>query len=90
MAELHYEVCIIGAGAAGAYLAKRLLHEGPHLKVLIVDVGLSIPVGMDEVAFRCEQHGDALYRAPQEGRFFGRGGTTSAWGASLALLQEGF
>ena len=83
MADLQYDVCIIGAGAAGAYLAKRLLHERPHLKVLIVDAGPSIPVGMDEVDFSCEQHGDTPYRAPQEGRFFGRGGTTSAWGASL-------
>lgn len=83
MADLNYDVCIIGAGAAGAYLARRLLHERPQLKVLIVDAGPSIPVGMDEVAFSCEQHGDTPYRAPQEGRFFGRGGTTSAWGASL-------
>lgn len=83
MADFQYDVCIIGAGAAGAYLARRLLNERPQLKVLIVDAGPSIPVGMDEVAFSCEQHGDTPYRAPQEGRFFGRGGTTSAWGASL-------
>jgi choline dehydrogenase-like flavoprotein len=74
------DVCVIGAGAAGLYLASRLSRDG--LRVVVLDAGgatceSGATIGIEPV-FTGSQYGGAL-----EGRAFGWGGTTSRWGGLL-------
>jgi choline dehydrogenase-like flavoprotein len=73
-------ICVVGAGAAGLYLAGRLSRQG--LSVVVLDAGGATcgpghSIGIDP-AF-CGSH----YRGAVEGRAFGWGGSTSRWGGLL-------
>lgn len=75
-----YEVCIVGAGAAGLYLARRLVVQGNRVAVLEAG-GDTCFTGADvgvETGFLADTYGGAV-----DGRAFGVGGTTSLWGGQL-------
>lgn len=78
------DVCIIGAGAAGLYLAQRL--NGSSGKVMVVEAGPGTPVLSNEIGFDCE-FPDGDYRGATEGRSFGVGGTTARWGGQMLAFQ---
>lgn len=74
------EICIIGAGAAGIYLARQLSHQGKS--VVLLEAGSVACADASTVNF------DALFEASHypgatAGRFFGMGGSTSRWGGQL-------
>lgn len=74
------DVCVIGAGAAGLYLAHRLARAGVSVVVLEAGgatCGSGASVGIEPV-FSASQ-----YRGAVEGRAFGWGGSTSRWGGVL-------
>lgn len=79
-ATLDAAVCIVGAGAAGLYLARKLAATGKSIVVL--EAGPKVPVAPNKAGFDCEFSGDA-YPGATEGRAFGLGGTTSRWGGQL-------
>lgn len=79
------DVCVIGAGAAGIYLASRLSHGG--LRVIVLEAGgetcgSGASVGIEPVL------SGSQYRGATEGRAFGLGGTTSLWGGLLVPHSE--
>ncbi len=74
------DVCIIGAGAAGIYLAVQLASKG--LDVIIVEAGDSVCRDASEVGFNFRFSADP-YPGAIKGRAFGLGGTTSRWGGLL-------
>lgn len=78
-------VCIVGAGAAGVYLADRLSRLG-HAVILLEAGGKvcgdGVALGMQPV-FSGER-----YRGATEGRAFGFGGSTSRWGGLLVPHSE--
>ena len=85
VAQASCDVCVIGAGAAGLYLASRLSRDG--LRVVILEAGgaaceSGATIGIEPV-FTGSQYGGAL-----EGRAFGWGGTTSKWGGLLVPHSE--
>lgn len=74
------EVCVIGAGAAGIYLAVELVSRG--LDVLLIEAGDITCT--DGAAIGFDARFDAeLYPAAVTGRLFGLGGSTSRWGGLL-------
>ena len=77
---LQCDVAIIGAGAAGIYLAKQLALGGKD--VLLIEAGGDVCVSNAELGFNA---GFPLspYPGATRGRFFGLGGTTSRWGGLL-------
>lgn len=74
-----YDVCVVGAGAAGLYLTARLAHEG--LRVALLDRGPSKPQRVsdgEDFDFLEDRYSGAV-----EGRDFGVGGSTARWGGLL-------
>lgn len=83
--QVQAEVCIIGAGAAGLYLASQLSRSGRS--VIILEAGParhidSAVIGFDPV-FTAFPYGGAI-----AGRFFGVGGSTTQWGGLLVPHSE--
>lgn len=78
--EAQADVCVIGAGAAGIYLAKQLARQG--LSVVLLEAGPATGTDAGAIGF------DALFEAAHypgatTGRYFGMGGSTSRWGGQL-------
>lgn len=77
---INTDVCIIGAGAAGSYLAAELGHRG--LDVVVLDSG-GASAASSELAGFDPIFGNAIYPGALVGRYFGMGGSTSRWGGAL-------
>jgi choline dehydrogenase-like flavoprotein len=82
----NFDVCILGAGAAGLVLAIELINQGKH--VLVLESG-----GLQ----RWERRTQALkkseivglpYAGVHSGRFRTLGGTTAAWAGQIMELNE--
>ena len=77
---LQADICIIGAGAAGIYLALQLASQGKS--VVLIEAGPTSAVNARSVGFMPSFVGDE-YAGAITGRYFGLGGTTSRWGGNL-------
>ncbi|MDG4550499.1 MAG: FAD-dependent oxidoreductase [Candidatus Contendobacter sp.] len=74
------DVCVIGAGAVGIYLAHALAAQGRD--VILVEAGPA--TGADAASAGFAVQFDATpYPGATVGRYFGLGGTTSRWGGLL-------
>lgn len=78
--EVNAEVCIIGAGAVGLYLASELAREG--VDVVLIEAGPASPVDAVDVGFS-SLFASSEYPGATKGRYFGMGGTTTRWGGAL-------
>lgn len=74
------DVCVVGAGAAGTYLASRLVSAG--LRVLLIETGPEIPIDADQAGLVPVFEKD-VYSGATNGRAAGLGGTTARWGGQL-------
>ncbi len=74
------DICIVGAGAAGIYLAKNLSHKG--FKVILVEAGDVSASSSSIIGFK-SNFIKSVYSAATTGRSFGVGGSTSKWGGLL-------
>jgi choline dehydrogenase-like flavoprotein len=77
---LEADVCLVGAGAAGLFLAVRLAERG--LRTVVLEAGPPRSVDARTAGFEV-----AFDRRPYDGatagRFFGVGGSTARWGGAL-------
>lgn len=74
------DVCVIGAGAVGIYLAVQLAGRG--VDVILVEAGNSICSDASSTGFEAHFPNEP-YPGATIGRFFGLGGSTSRWGGLL-------
>jgi glycine/D-amino acid oxidase-like deaminating enzyme len=81
-----YDVCVVGAGAAGLYVAHRLAERGA--RVLVLEAGGERSVDATALGVRTALEG-STYRGASLGRAFGLGGTTRRWGGQLVPFTEG-
>ena len=77
------QVCIIGAGTAGIFLAKLLRERG--LGVVLLEAGDARARSPEERGEVCAQSG-IPYRGANAGRSFGLGGTSVLWGGQMIPL----
>ena len=77
---LDCDICVIGAGAAGAYLAHRCAASGKD--VVVLEAGGRRVLSDVEAGFSAEESG-SRYGGLHEGRGFGFGGTSALWGGML-------
>lgn len=83
--EQTWDLCIIGAGAAGLALAAQFL-EGPG-RILLVESGRYEPDAYDEDLNQLQSVG-LRHDGWREGRVRSLGGTTRAWGGQLVPLRS--
>lgn len=74
------DVCVIGAGAAGIYLAVELASRG--LDVILLEAGNTTGADISAIGFDARFDAE-LYPGATVGRFFGLGGSTTRWGGLL-------
>ena len=79
------QVCIVGAGTAGIFLAQQLSRLG--LQVVMLEAGDALARKPEDVNQQCEQQG-IRYRGADLGRSFGLGGTSALWGGQMIPLVE--
>jgi len=79
------QVCIIGAGTAGIFLAQQLRNLG--MQVVMLEAGDNVARKPEEVDQRCEQRG-IRYRGAEDGRSFGIGGTSVLWGGQMIPISK--
>lgn len=77
---LRCDVAIIGAGAAGIYLGRRLAIAGKN--VILIEAGGDVCASNAEMGFNAG-FAQSPYPGATRGRFFGLGGSTSRWGGLL-------
>lgn len=78
------QICIIGAGTGGIFLAQELSQYG--IEIVILESGerkISRPSEIDE---QCLQVG-IPYQGAEKGRGFGLGGTSTLWGGQMISLS---
>lgn len=78
--EVHADVCVIGAGAAGIYLTLELAQQGRN--VVLLEAGPASCTDVSGIGFEALFEADP-YPGATAGRFFGIGGSTSRWGGLL-------
>ena len=82
-ADSSCDVCILGAGLVGIYLADALRLRGVSVTILERGGSKSFPASEREVEFALDE-----YEGATSGRYFGLGGTSVAWGGQLAVMTE--
>ncbi len=81
LARSNCDVCIVGAGLAGLYLAQLLRRLGMSVSILERGSRTAAPPASDSVIFPEDTYLGAL-----EGRAFGLGGTSTLWGGQLTPM----
>lgn len=79
--DVRADICIVGAGAAGAYMARELAARGRN--VVVIEAGATPCVDAETIGFPAV-FTPAPYPGAVTGRMFGVGGSTSRWGGLLA------
>lgn len=80
------EVCVIGAGMAGLFLAQQLCKLG--VRVVVVESGRKLSDGdAAELNEICDD--DGRYKWPVTGRVRGLGGSSAVWGGKMIPLAPG-
>jgi hypothetical protein len=74
------DVCIVGGGTAGLYLANALWRQG--LQVVVLEGGARTPAAPSDFGI-CAQQVGIRYRGAEQGRSFGLGGTSVLWGGQM-------
>lgn len=83
--NLTTQVCIVGAGTVGIYLAKKLRDK--NIEVILLESGDNVVKTPEEFQLESVQKGIS-YSGAENGRGIGLGGTSALWGGQMIPLVE--
>lgn len=83
----HYQVCVVGAGAAGIILALEYAKANPQHKVLLVECGRS-ESGRNPLDDSIDNLTTQNHHDPYECTNKGVGGSTASWGGRCVMYDE--
>ena len=81
-----YDICIVGAGVLGSYLASLLVNS--NKSILLLDAGPNDTPVLGRNFIKEITFPDLPYSGALLGRYFGLGGTGVAWGGSLVQYSN--
>lgn len=81
----HCDICILGAGTAGIFLAQSLKDEG--LKTIVVELGGTSSLEAN-LSFEEPTCSKTVYQGAALGRVSGLGGTSTKWGGQMIGLSQ--
>jgi len=79
------DVCIVGAGTAGLFLAQSIQEAG--IRVIVIELG-GRSILDAEASFKKPKFSHQIYHGALKGRVSGLGGTSSKWGGQMIGLSE--
>lgn len=85
LVERSCNVCILGGGTAGLFLAQSLKDSG--INVIVIELGGASTRDADS-SFKTPNFTNQIYRGALKGRVSGLGGTSSKWGGQMIGLRE--
>ena len=85
LVERSCNVCILGGGTAGLFLAQSLKDSG--INVIVIELGGASTRDAD-ASFKTPNFTNQIYRGALKGRVSGLGGTSSKWGGQMIGLRE--
>ncbi len=81
-----FDICIVGAGIVGIYIAKELSKDKTK-KILIIEAG-DVPIlALEQNSFKFLTSNE-VYEGASKGRGFGVGGTSPFWGGVLVPYSK--
>lgn len=83
--QIKSQVCIIGAGTVGLFLANELSNRG--IDTIVLEAGDHIIRTPKEKSYECIHRG-IKYSGSEDGRAFGLGGTSALWGGQMIPLVK--
>jgi len=83
--EKNTDVCIVGGGTAGIYIAQALAKN--NINSSIIELG-NKNIKSAKESFLSPIFASQLYRGANLGRFSGLGGTSTMWGGQMIKLSE--
>jgi hypothetical protein len=82
-------ICIIGAGTYGSYIANILSKYPNKFNITILEVGGSRILNENEIGYSSNNFEiENKYAALSKGRYFGFGGSSSKWGGQLLFFDD--
>lgn len=86
ISNLHWDVCIVGAGPVGLCLALNLVKSGR--KVVVLEAGGRNYEASVQQLYAGSTDGNARFDGLTEGRFRGLGGTSTQWGGQILEIDS--
>lgn len=81
----HCDICILGAGTAGIFLAQSLRDAG--LKIIVIELG-GASSSEAKLSFEEPTCSNSVYHGAALGRVSGLGGTSTKWGGQMIGLSQ--
>lgn len=83
--QIKGQICIIGAGTVGLFLANELANRG--INTIVIEAGDTTIRTPKEKNYECIHKG-IKYSGSEDGRAFGIGGTSALWGGQMIPLVK--
>lgn len=80
-------ICIVGAGTYGSYIAKCITERDNSVSITIIEAGDKNIRNENQIGFFSKIFGDG-YKGLSFGRYFGLGGTSSKWGGQILTFSK--
>jgi hypothetical protein len=86
--ELKYDVCVIGAGAAGIIFVLEFAKLNPEQKIILIEYGKKNDSDTNDLDNSIQINNTVNHHLPYECTNKGLGGSTASWGGRCVMYDE--